>query len=147
MPQVNFLPWARITTPINIGPVTITPWATIRATIPSNARKFLDRYFNRYRTNTNHAVADISIATIAPNPLRDLTPTEQTTIRRAIDAFAFTTIAPSVRGQIATGTSTCIPNTERFELITQRLTTYTNPITVVTRRMNHIWSIGLGKAT
>lgn len=142
MPQVNFLPWAGITTPFDIGPVTITPWATVRTTIPSNARTFLDRYFNRYRTNTNQPVTDISIASIAPNPLQDLTPTEHTTIRRAIDALAFTSIAPSVRRQIATGTSTGIPNTERFEFITQRLTTYTNPITVVTRRMNHIWSIG-----
>jgi hypothetical protein len=142
MPQVNFLPWAGITTPINIGPVTITPWATVRTTIPSNARKFLDRYFNRYRTSSNQAVTDISIASIAPNPLQDLTATEHTTIRRAIDAFAFTTIAPTVRRQIATATATGIPNSERFDLITQHLTTYTNPITVVTRGMNHIWSIG-----
>jgi hypothetical protein len=135
--QINFLPWAGITQPITIGPVTITPWATIRTTLATNQRQFLDHYFSRYQTTTNHPIQDISIVSIT-NPLDDTTPDQQRTIRRAVDALMFTSIAPTLKHALAGHAITGIPNSERYALIIQRLSTFTDPIAIETRRMSHI---------
>ena len=138
--QINFLPWAGITQPITVGPVIITPWTTIRTTLTANQRQFLDHYFSRYQTTTNHPVQDISIVSIT-SPLDDMQPNQQTTIRRAVDALVFTSIAPAIKNALAGHAITGIPNSERYALIIQRLTTFTDPIAIETRRMSHIRSV------
>lgn len=138
--QVNFLPWAGITQPITIGPVSITPWTAIRTTLTTSQRQFLDHYFSRYQTTTSHPIQDISIVSIT-NPLDDMTPDQQTTIRRAVDALVFTSIAPTVKNALAGHAIIGIPNSERYALIIQRLSTFTDPIAIETRRMSHIRNV------
>ena len=139
--QIHFLPWAGITQPITIGPVTITPWPTLRTTLPQNTRTFLDNYFTRYRTNNNQPITDVSIASITPNPLANITDHQRATIQRAVDALTITSIIPNLRATITTGNTFAIPNSERFQLTTQYLGTLSPHIAIRTRGMTHVWNM------
>jgi hypothetical protein len=139
--QVHFLPWAGIQQPITIGPVTITPWTSVRPTLPANERNFLDRYFRRYRTNNNHQVQDISIASITPGPLDDVTDEQRVTIRHAIDALTFASTIPNLRTTITTGNQLGIPNSERFQLTTQFLGNLQNFVAVQAGGQLQTWPL------
>ncbi len=136
MPEVHFLPWANIQQLITIGPVTITPWQTIRATLPNNARTFLDNYFNKYRTAATQPVQHIGIASITNNPIANITSEQRATIQQAVDAFSLASIIPSLRQTLITATTAGVPNAETFQLLTQRLGNYQSFVTISTRGMN-----------
>lgn len=141
MPEVHFLPWAGIDRQIAIGPVTITPWTTLRTSLPPKPVKFLDNYFSRYRTNDNKPVDDISVASITPNALDDITNDQRTTIRQAVDALTFASTIPNLRTTIISGNHFGIPNSERFQLITQLLGDYKNFIAVRAGGVLHGWGV------
>jgi hypothetical protein len=140
-PELHFLPWAGNTKTITIGPVAITPWTTLRKTLPAPARTFLNKYFSRYRTNDNKPIQNISIASIGTNPLQALAKDQHQTIRRAVDALTLTSIIPTLRKRINVGHGFPTPTSERFQLVIQNVVDYTGRIGIVAAGITHLWSI------
>ena len=140
--QVHFLPWAGISKSFLVGSVAIIPWSAARDDISSDFREYLDRYFSRHLRNDGKAMRDIAIARISPDSIADITPADRTTIRRAVDALAFASTIPPLQTALYTdNTSVGIPNSERFQLITQSFTDTRGGISVASGGGLHAWNI------
>src|SRR5438045_2557564 len=120
MPQINFLPWAKLRRAITLGPVHVQPWADLRDDLPADVRAFLDRYFARYVTNDGQPMQDIAIAFLGDNPLTHLTMEQRAVIQRSIDALTFSVVTSQLLTIVRTGNASFgVSNSERFQLVTQ----------------------------
>ncbi len=142
MAEVHFLPWALIKKPLSIGPVTIAPWKDIRGNVRVAERQFLNNYFARHITHDGRPVEDISIAMIDSDPLAELSPKQRAIIRRAIDALTFASIIPDLRTILSTAnTSIGVPNSERFQLVTQMFKDTQPFVAISSGGTRHTWGI------
>jgi Apea-like HEPN len=142
MSQINFMPWAKLGGPTTLGSVRLVPWMQLRAGIPADVRAFLDRYFARYVTNDGQPMQDIPIAYVGNDPLAELTPEQRSVIQRAIDVLTFSAVTSQLLRIIRSGNSSFgVPNSERFQLVTQRFKDFEPYIAVKSGGVMHAWGI------
>ena len=122
MSEVRFLPWAKINRKLSIGPVNVVPWNDVRSCVPEAERTYLDTCFKKHLNDVGQPIEDITLLFIGNDPIPKLTEEECRIIRRAFDALVFTAIATKLRTIVSTGnTSMGVPNSERFQLVRQRV--------------------------
>jgi hypothetical protein len=143
MSELHFLPWAEIDSTLQVGPVTITPWLEARKLLAQDLREYLDSYLSRHVRNDGSSVKNINVLGLADGDLLADAPPEQATMfRRAVDILIFATVVPSILTNVATeNESPGVPNSERFQLITQRFQRTQPYVSVVSGGTMHVWGI------
>jgi hypothetical protein len=143
MSELRFLPWAELETSFRIGPVVITPWAEARKTVASDLQKYLDLYLSRHIRNDGSAIPHVAVLNLdGADLLADATPDQAAVFRSAVDILIFTTVVPSILANIATeNASPGVPNSERFQLITQRFEGVQPYVSVMSGGTMHVWGI------
>lgn len=142
MPQVHFLPWAGLDRPLKVGRVTIEPWLSVRSRLQKQAIAFLDPYFARYVKNDGAAVSDIALVFSGNDAVADISSQQRQLLRRAVDALAFASILAHLRVIVRTqNTSFGVPNSERFQLITQNFAPGQYSVAVLSGGVTHAWTL------
>jgi len=101
--QIVFLPWAALRVELQVGPVRFWPFNRQTASkyvtdVPT--RKFLYRYFRRYRNPLGKPVGTVVVASLECINHRILNNEELDDIRTAIHCLAFSVIGPDTKSKL-----------------------------------------------
>lgn len=142
MSQINFMPWVKLDHAIVLGPTEFAPWSIARVEVEADVRNFVDRCFARYVMNDGTPMSDVTVAVLNGDPTMDLTDEQRRVIQRSVDVMAFAAVTEQLRTAVCTDHGGLgVSNSERFQLVTQRLGNLDDYISVVSGGYQHGWRI------
>jgi hypothetical protein len=142
MPEIHFLPWVRIDNEFSLGPVAFAPWSSVRERLSTEAASYLDRYFTRYVQNDGQPMYNVTVCYLEEDPLAEIGDSGRESIIRSVDVLTFGAITDQLGGALRRDNGGFgVSNSERFQLVTQRLQGFGEYVTVVSGGMRHTWGI------
>ena len=116
------MPWAGLTSELQIGPITFWSYQTTAKTKLSDRsiRDHLDRYFACYVDHAGKAARTAVVCTYKRKEFGDLSQKEASQVRMAVDALLFLIISDATKHSVCNNNRTMgPPSADRFELIAQ----------------------------
>lgn len=139
--QISFLPWAEIKKEIKIGSVCFTPWNIFSKTKinDDNIRRYLERFFGRFRDHHGNTVNTITIVHGVDDVFSELNQEKDYLLRSYVDILILSTIGPLVRTILSTGNpSIGSPCSEHFQMNTLNFIPGEDSIKIPAGNMLHI---------
>lgn len=144
--QIWFMPWAGLTSELQLGPITFWPYKTAAKTKISNKsiRDHLDRYFACYVDHKGLSVETITVCSHGVSDFRGLTDRESLETRSAVDALIFSIISSGIKNAVCIDNrSMGPPSADRYQLLVQNFQPGSDDISVQAGSLHSGgWKIG-----
>jgi hypothetical protein len=131
--QIWFMPWAGLTSELQMGSITFWPYETAAKTKISDksVRDHLDRYFACYVDHKGRPVETIAVCSHGIADFRQFTDTESLETRSAVDALIFSIISSGMKNAVCIDNRTMgPPSADRYQLLVQNFQPGSDDISV-----------------